>query len=89
MAEPITPRLPAGMKPRLLSREAAAAYFSVGTGAFEKHVAPAVPPVAIGRRTLWDVKALDRWLDTKSGLPHPVDSRSMGERLNGDQGARR
>jgi hypothetical protein len=87
MAEP---RLPAGVKPRLFSREAAAAYLSIGTSAFDEHVAPAVPPISIGRRIRWDVKALDRWLDAQSGLAHAPDRRPMGERLNGgDQGARR
>jgi hypothetical protein len=82
--------LSAGMTPRLLSREAAATYCGISPTLFDEHLAEAVPPISIGRRNLWDVKALDRWLDTQSGLAHPVDSRSMGERLNGgDQGARR
>jgi hypothetical protein len=81
--------LPAGMTPRLLSREAAATYCGISPNHFDEHLAEAVPPVFIGRRRLWDVKALDRWLDAQSGLAHSVDSRSMEERLNGDQGARR
>ena len=83
-------RLPDGMTPRLLSREAAATYCGISPTLFDEHLAEAVPPVGIGRRKLWDVKALDHWLDAQSGLTHPVDSRSMEERLNGgDQGARR
>jgi hypothetical protein len=83
-------QLPAGMTPRLLSREAAATYCGMGPTLFDEKIASAVRPLNFGRRNLWDVKALDRWLDTQSGLAHPVDSRSMGERLNGgDQGARR
>jgi hypothetical protein len=35
---------------------------------FEEHVAQAVPPLHFGRRCLWDIKALDRWLDERSGL---------------------
>lgn len=69
-------RLPLGMTPRLLCREAAAAYLGVHDDTFEKHVRPHVPPVEIGARALWDVKALDRWLDEKSGLTaelRPVD----------------
>ncbi len=82
--------LPRGITPRLLSREAAATYCGISPSLFDEHVAAAVRPVEIGRRNLWDVRALDRWLDAQSGLAHPVDSRSMGERLNGgDQGARR
>jgi hypothetical protein len=83
-------KLPAGMTPRLLTREAAATYCGISPNHFNVHLADAVPPISIGRRKLWDVKALDRWLDAQSGLSHPVDSRSMEERLNGgDQGARR
>lgn len=60
--------LPAGMTPRLLSRGAAAAYCGVVAETFEEHVRPHVKPVEIGSRRLWDVKALDRWLDERSGL---------------------
>jgi len=82
--------LPVGMTPRLLSRWAAAAYCGVSPTTFDEHVAHAVRPIALGRRTLWDIKALDRWLDQQSGLTHAADNRSMTERLNGgDQGARR
>lgn len=82
-------RLPAGMTPRLLSREAAATYLGISPTLFDDRVSPAVPPISIGRRSLWDVKALDRWLDARSSLAEPVDSRSMGDRLNGDPSARR
>jgi hypothetical protein len=60
--------LPAGMTPRLLSRDAAAAYCGIVAETFEEHIRPHVRPVEIGSRRLWDVKALDRWLDQKSGL---------------------
>jgi hypothetical protein len=83
-------RLPIGMTPRLLSRDGAAAYCGMSPNHFEEHVAKAVHPLHFGKRCLWDVRALDRWLDQQSGLTHPVDNRSMGERLNcGDQSARR
>jgi len=75
-AEMAERRLPDGMTPRLLSREAAAIYCGVKAEAFETHIRPHVPPVEIGTRRLWDVKALDRWLDERSGLAHaarPVD----------------
>jgi hypothetical protein len=81
--------LPIGMTPRLLSRAAAATYCGISPGAFDEHIASAVKPIEIGRRNLWDVRALDRWLDQQSGLTHAVDTKSIGERLNGDQGARR
>jgi hypothetical protein len=61
-------RLPAGITPRLLARDAAAAYCGVITERFEKHIRPYVKPVEIGSRVLWDIKALDRWLDQQSGL---------------------
>jgi len=83
-------RLPPGMTPRLLSREAAATYCGISPTAFDEYIGRVVRPIEIGRRNLWDIKALDRWLDQQSGLAHAVDARPMGERLNGrDQGARR
>jgi len=60
--------LPRGMTPRLLSREAAAAYCGVTATTFDEHIRPKVAPVEIGARRLWDVKALDHWLDQRSGL---------------------
>jgi hypothetical protein len=82
--------LPIGMTPRLLSRDAAATYCGMSANHFEEHVAKAVQPLHFGKRYLWDIRALDRWLDQRSGLTHAVDTKSIGERLNGrDQGARR
>lgn len=60
--------LPAGLAPRLLSRNAAAAYCGVTAETFETHVRVHVAPIEIGARRLWDIKALDRWLDERSGL---------------------
>jgi hypothetical protein len=68
--------LPVGLTPRLLSRDAAAAYCGVTAETFEQHVRPHVKPVEIGARRLWDIKALDRWLDGRSGLAEalrPID----------------
>jgi len=82
--------LPIGMTPRLLSRVGATAYCGMSPNHFEEHVAKVIPPLHFGKRCLWDIRALDRWLDQQSGLTHPIDNRSMGERLNcGNQGARR
>ena len=64
-------RLPPGLTPRLLPREHAAGYCGISPGHFDEHVASIVPPVQIGRRVLWDVHALDRWLDRQSGLGPP------------------
>jgi hypothetical protein len=83
-------RLPVGVTPRLLSREAAATYCGISPTLFDVHIVPAVPAVQIGRRRLWDIKRLDRWLDQQSEFAHASTPKSLGERLNGgDQGARR
>lgn len=67
------PRLPVGMTPRLLSRDAAAAYCGMSPDSFE--MAVPVRPVNLNvRRRLWDVKALDRWLDHQSGLVEALPS---------------
>jgi hypothetical protein len=60
--------LPVGVTPRLLSRDAAATYCGVTAETFEQHIRPHVPPIEIGARRVWDVKALDRWVDVQSGL---------------------
>jgi hypothetical protein len=64
------------LAPRLLSRDLAAAYCGVSPNHFEEYIAAEVPAVRIGRRSLWDRRAIDRWLDQQSGfmgaLP-PVD----------------
>jgi hypothetical protein len=77
------------MTPRLLGRSAAAAYCGVSPTTFDEYIADCVPPIAIGRRNLWDIKALDRWIDQQSDLAHPAALQSISERLNGDSGARR
>jgi hypothetical protein len=77
------------MTPRLLGRFGAAAYCGVSPTTFDEYIADCVPPIAIGRRNLWDIKALDRWIDQQSGPTHPAAILSISERLNGDQGARR
>jgi hypothetical protein len=65
-------RLPTGITPRLLSKDAAAAYCGVVAETFEKHVRPHVPPTFIGTRALWDVKVIDRWIDERSRFAEPV-----------------
>jgi hypothetical protein len=78
-------RLPTGMTPRLLSRDAAAAYCGISQNHFEEHVVPAVPPVKIGERRLWDVKALNIWLDRQSGLlQHHLSTDDWAEKLGND-----
>jgi hypothetical protein len=79
------------MTPRLLSRDAAAVYCGVTAETFEQHIRPYIPPIEIGARRLWDVKALDRWLDVRSGLSdaiRPVDH-WLAELGNDRAGSRR
>ncbi len=73
--------LPIGMTPRLLSKVAAAAYCGITEETFEAHVRPHVQPIEIGARRLWDVKALDRWLDQQSGLVDALTPVDWGEGL--------
>jgi len=68
-------RLPPGLSPRLLTRDAAATYLSISSVHFTTHVAPKVPPLAIGTALRWDIKALDRWLDQRTGIRSDVHSR--------------
>jgi hypothetical protein len=64
-------QLPTGITPRLLSREAAARYVGLSTGAFAAEVAAGTFPEPFllkrTRRHLWDVRALDAALDRKGG----------------------
>ena len=82
-------RLPAGMTPRLLSRDAAAAYCGLSPNAFEDHVAAAVPPIRIGQRKLWDIRSLDRWLDELAGFEAPTGQPDDEETLLGRIHARK
>ena len=74
-------RLPRGVTPRLLSEDAAAAYLGIHRETFEEHVRPHVRPIEIGARKLWDIKALDRWLDRQSGVVEAL--RPVGDWLAG------
>lgn len=84
-------RLPDGLSPRLLSADQAAAYCGMSRNHFAQHVAPFVPPIPnIGARRLWDLRALDRWLDARSGLAHAQPQKlKLLEALDGDQNDRR
>lgn len=66
--------LPFNLPPRMLSREAAAAYAGVSPGTFTKMIAEGTMPKArklSGRRIAWDVRELDRYLDR---LAHDDDA---------------
>lgn len=82
--------LPRGMTPRCLTKDQAAAYLGMSPDAFEARIRPHVPPLPISTRPLlWDIKALDVWLDEQSGvtgaLP-PIDE--LIGRLGGNERAR-
>lgn len=62
--------LPPSLPPRLLTREAAAAYASVSGGTFDKMVGDGTMPKPrkiSGTRIGWDVRELDAAIDA---LPH-------------------
>lgn len=82
-------QLSAGSSPRLLDRRAAAAYCGVSPGSFETHVP--VPAIRVGRRRLWDIRALDRWIDSVFNSVQPqASAKAWLEALDaGDSGARR
>ncbi|HZL58993.1 MAG TPA: hypothetical protein VFC38_04775 [Stellaceae bacterium] len=78
------------MTPRLLDEIAAAAYLSLPLAIFKREVAPAVPPLKFGNRRRWDVRALDRWLDSRSGLnAAPMSDEKWLERLQRDRDPRK
>lgn len=81
--------LPPGLTPRLLSREAAAAYCGISPTTFDETIGEAVAPVELRRRKLWDIKAIDRWIDGRSFPAKNGAGESLRNRLNGGvQGAR-
>lgn len=51
------------MTPRLVNREKAAAYCGVSANTFAAHVEPHLAAVEIGTRRLFDVRAIDAWID--------------------------
>lgn len=84
------PRLPEGMTPRLLSREQAAAYVGLSPGAFTVRIAGKVSALRLGKRILWDRRALDAYLDRLSGLtPAEKTDDEWLEALDADQGRAR
>jgi len=68
--------LPPSLPPRLISREAAAAYVSVSPGKFDQMVEDGrMPrPRIIDRRKAWDVRALDTAVDCL-----PVDGENFAD----------
>lgn len=65
--------LPPSLPPRLIDREAAAAYVNVSPTTFDQMVvAETMPPPCLlyGRRKAWDVRRLDRAIDALPLLGH-------------------
>lgn len=61
--------LPPSLPPRLLSRDQAAEYCGgISVGLFDSTIAKEVPPIELHKRRLWDIRALDHYLDVRSGL---------------------
>jgi hypothetical protein len=76
--------LPAGLTPRLLSADAAAEYCGISPGLFKQTIGKAVPPVEVNTRLVWDIRALDRWIDHQGELGNGSQRQpSIEERLNG------
>jgi len=61
-----------GLTPRLLSRELAAEYCGISVGLFDETIATQVPPIGLNSRKVWDIRALDHYLDERSGLAPPA-----------------
>ena|SRR5689334_14770728 len=84
-------RMPAGLTPRLLSRDQAAAYCGISVSHFDATVGSEVPPVRLLNKTVrWDVRALDRWIDLAGGaVPEQYagrrDAKNIEARLNGSE----
>lgn len=74
--------LPPTLRPRLIGRDAAAAYISVSPNTFDKMIEDGRMPrprVLVDRRLAWDVRELDAAVDL---LPHRGDE----EMISADQG---
>ena len=73
-----------GIAPRGLSLEEAAAYVGLSPGRFLVDVEAGryPPPTRHGKRQVWDRRALDRAMDTLSGLARPrQDAASLHEAM--------
>jgi hypothetical protein len=55
------------MVPRLLTKVEAAAYCGLTVRQFSRHVSKHVTARRFGQAKLWDIKALDAWLDKLYG----------------------
>jgi predicted DNA-binding transcriptional regulator AlpA len=74
MTQPKRLALPPNLPPRLINREAAAAYVNLSPGSFDLMVEEGKmpkPKQLTGRRSAWDVRALDVCVDN---LPQVGDT---------------
>lgn len=67
--------LPQNLPPRGLSRLEAAAYVGISPTLFDQLVAEGLMPrpISMGRRRIWDVRALDRAMDALAAKSHSDD----------------
>ena len=73
------------MTPRLLDRKQAAAYCGISPNHFDAHIARFIQAITIGRRRLWDIRALDRFIDGLSTTRrHEISVQAMMEALGAD-----
>ncbi len=70
---------------RLLTVSEAASYCGVSAPTLKAHIR--VPPVKIGNSVRYDVKELDRWLDSRS-QSEPISGDDWLGRLDEGEGAR-
>ena len=75
MTEPDRADLPEW--PRLMSEELATRYLSIGRTMLAEQ---GPEPQFVGRRKLWDRKALDRWADALAGIPLEGKDRELEQR---------
>ena len=68
------------LAPRLVSREAAAAYCGISENTFGGLVEPCVPVVSIGTRRLFDVRQLDEWIDRQHIAPNSPEGWVVDDR---------
>jgi predicted DNA-binding transcriptional regulator AlpA len=77
------------IEPRLLSHRLAAEYCGMSVPHFDNHIGSQVPPMAFGRKKLWDRRAIDEWLDRRGGLGEaPTTSIDWARRVLDSQAER-
>jgi hypothetical protein len=61
--------------PRLLDLRTAAWYCGISPNQFVVHIGPRVKSTSVGRRKLWDIKVLDKHIDSLSGIASDEQSK--------------